>query len=115
MRSWEQVLWKGVMVGLSSVLLAGCANPHLIEAVKETGDWDLDCDQLQKEILLVDTYRKEADAEQGTTGTNFMAGLIFGSTGIAYNQMVSKEAEEKAEARRKHLYQIFDEKRCSLT
>lgn len=113
MRSWEQVLWKGVMVGLSSVLLAGCANPHLIESVQETGDWDLDCDQLQKEILLVDTYRKEADAEQGTTGTNFMAGLLFGSTGIAYNQMVSKEAEEKAEARRKHLYQIFDEKRCS--
>ena len=73
MRSWEQVLWKGVMVGLSSGLLAGCANPHLIESVKETGDWDLDCGQLKKEILLVDTYRKEADAEQGTTGTNFMA------------------------------------------
>lgn len=90
--------------------LAGCATPHVVQAVK-TSDASLNCNQITVELAEADRFRSDAQKEKGMTGTNVAAVLLFWPAMIGtYSN--ANEAIAAADTRKLNLMALYNQKKC---
>jgi len=107
-------LFKAVFLSIC-LFFAGCVTPHGLKADRNKY-LAFNCKELSKEISVVAGYHNEAVAGQGLSSGNATAGVLgvlsFGLTANISNEL-AKSAEREAEAQKKFLYGIYDEKDCA--
>ncbi len=92
------------------LFLAGCATPTVVQSVR-SGDSGLSCVQLQNEYSDVQRFRDAADREKGVTGGNVARALLFWPA-VLGTFSNANEAIAAAEARKVHLANIMNQRRC---
>lgn len=99
-----------IAAGAGAALLVGCATPTVVERSR-VQDYQLTCKQLESEIQVAEDFRRKAEKEKGVTGKNVAAALFFwpAMIGTAAN---TKEAIDAAEDRKRHLMDLYHEKKC---
>ncbi len=95
----------------AAALLAGCATPHVVEAVKST-DASLTCSQIDAEMASSDKFRADAQKEKGMTGTN-VAAVIFFWPAMLGTYSNANEAIAAADTRKANLMAIYTQKKCT--
>lgn len=99
------------LIGACAIsMLAGCATPTVVERSR-VQDYQLTCKQLESEIQIAEDYRRKAEKEKGVTGKNVAAALFFWPAMFG-NAANAKEATEAAEDRKRHLLDLYHEKKC---
>jgi len=97
---------------LMMFLTVGCVTTHGLKADRDLYS-NYSCEELSKEISVVVGYHNEAVAGQGLSSTNAVTGFLFGGLGANISNESAKAAEREAEAQKKFLYGIYDEKNCA--
>jgi len=95
-----------------ALLVVGCVSTHDLKQDKQKYS-SLDCEELKKEISVVVGYHNEAMSERGLSSNNAVVGFLFGSIGANISNEMAHSAARDAEAQKKFLYGIYDEKNCA--
>lgn len=100
-----------MLVATSTLLIVGCATPHVVQSVKPT-DESLSCNQLYSEMADAERFRAEAQKEKGVTGTNVAAAVFFWPAMIGtYSN--ANDAIAAADTRKAHLAGLYAQKKCN--
>ena len=94
---------------LMVLLTMGCATTHDFKADSDLYS-NYSCEELNKEISIVVGYHNEAVADQGLSSKNAVTGLFFGGLAANISNEAAKSAARDAEAQKKFLYGIYDER-----
>jgi hypothetical protein len=95
----------------ATLLLNGCATPTVIQTNK-TGDQELSCQQLEKELFDAEKFLKAAEAEKNVSVAN-AARLVFWP--LLVGQFANaNEAIRAAEKRQIALVDLMIEKKCEV-
>lgn len=97
-------------IALSTLLLQGCATPHVVEVNKVT-DTQLSCQQLLKEIDEAKQFEKKARDERKVTGKNVAAAVLFWPA-LLGTYSNTEEAIDAARERQKNLTDLYQRKSC---
>lgn len=99
-----------VTVILCLSFLSACATPEVV-SVRQVGDRNLSCSELEEAIAEADRFEEEARDEREVTGKNVAAAVFFWPA-LVGTAMNTGEAIEAAEERRENLLEIYDDKGC---
>ena len=102
--------WPSVLV--VAALASGCAAPTVVQ-VRQTGDSDLDCAGLQRQLNEAREFEAKARKERGVTGTNVAAAILF-APALAGTYVNTEEAINAAKERQASLRNIAERKRCKV-
>ena len=91
-------------------VLTACATPEVI-SVRQVGDRDLTCAELEQGIAEADRFEAEARGERKVTGKNVAAAVFFWPA-LVGTAMNTDEAIDAARQRREHLLRIYEDKGC---
>lgn len=95
-----------------TILLASCASPTVVQT-KQTGDSNLNCEQLKAAYNEALDFETKARKERGVTGTNVAAAILFWPAMIGTYKN-TEEAIEASKERQKHLEKMAQAKSCKL-
>ena len=95
---------------LPAFLAVGCATPHVVQESK-LSDKNLDCEDLEDEIVRAEKFEEKARDEKGVTGTNAAAVIFFWPALIA-TYANAGEAIDAAQERIVHLQKLHRKKDC---
>ena len=95
----------------ATVLLSACATPTVIQTNK-SGDQELSCQLLEKELFEAEKFLKAADAEKNVSVAN-AARLVFWP--LLVGQFANaNEAIRAAEKRQSTLVDLMIDKKCEV-
>jgi hypothetical protein len=93
-----------------ALLVAGCAAPAVVPAVK-AGDAQLSCEQLQGELAAAQKARAAGEAAQGSTGGNIVKAIIW-IPSLLISHSNGTDAVEAADARKAEVTKVMASKKC---
>jgi hypothetical protein len=93
-------------------LLAACASPTVVQQ-RKVGDAELTCPQLKAEYAEAQDFEAKARKEQGVTGTNVAAAVLFWPA-LLGTYANTQEAIKAAQDRQRNLEKIAADKKCKL-
>ena len=106
----KNITWMGC--ALLAIMAMGCTSSHNLKPDREKYS-NFSCQELNKEISVVVGYLNEAVGDQGLSSNTALAGFFFGGIGANLSNESAHEAADEAEAQKKFLYAIYDEKTCA--
>ena len=89
-------------------LLSACVANQTIQTV-QTGDFEMNCAQLNYELTNLGAKFEEVKSESGATGDNVALGFFFWP-GIIVNEQQARKNQESINARMTHLTKLYSEK-----
>lgn len=102
----------GALTLFCAIFLASCASPTVVQT-KQTGDSNLNCEQLKAAYEEALDFENKARKERGVTGTNVAAALLFWPAMIGTYKN-TEEAIDASKERQKHLEKLAQAKSCKL-
>ena len=102
-------------IAITSALVAasfavGCTSTPKVD-VRQPGDRNMTCAQIEEELHALDDIQDEAENNQGVNTANVAAVVLFWPAAVG-NYMEADRAMDLAEERHDHLMDIYDEKDC---
>lgn len=94
------------------MLLSACATPTVVDT-RQTGDTDLTCAQIARELQEADRFEKEARKDRGVTGTNVAAAVFFWPA-LLGTYANTEEAINAANERKRVLMDLAEKRDCKL-
>jgi hypothetical protein len=95
---------------IAALILAACATPEVVD-VRQTGDRDMNCEQIRAAHDDARDFERRARKERGATGTNVAAAIFFWPA-LLGTYKNTEDAIEAARDRQKHLERLADSKKC---
>lgn len=95
---------------LAAVSVAACTSTPKVD-VRQPGDRNLSCAQIEEELHALDDIQDEAENNQGVNSANVAAVVLFWPAAVG-NYMEADRAMDLAQERHDHLMDIYDEKSC---
>ena len=89
-------------------MIAGCVSNQTVQTV-QTGDFDMNCAQLNMELTNLGAKFEEVKSESGATGDNVALGFFFWP-GIIVNEQQAKKNQDSINARLTHLTKLYSGK-----
>ncbi|MEO1040495.1 MAG: hypothetical protein AAFX09_13230 [Pseudomonadota bacterium] len=96
---------------LLALSVSACATPEVVD-VRQPGDRNLTCAQLEDQIDAASNFEEDARDERGVTGENIAAAVFFWP-GLIATYANTEDAIDAAEDRRDHLMAIYEDKGCA--
>ena len=94
----------------SAALIAACTSTPKVD-VRQPGDNNMTCAQLEEEMQALDDIQDEAENNQGVNTANVAAVVFFWPAAVG-NYMEAGRAMDLAEERHEHLMDIYSSKSC---
>ncbi len=98
------------LMAFALTLVSACT--HQKVSVQEFDDKDKTCAQLERDIKEMENLEQEIEEKTGMSGRNVGMAIVFWP-GILVNEMNADDARDRAADRKKHLFDLYDEKKCS--
>ncbi|ABI66332.1 MULTISPECIES: hypothetical protein [Maricaulis] len=96
--------------GLAALFASACTSTPKVD-VRQPGDRNMSCAQLEAEMEALDDIQEEAENNQGVNTANVAAVVFFWPAAVG-NYMEADRAMDLAEERQDHLMDIYTEKNC---
>ncbi|MAK65313.1 MAG: hypothetical protein CMF75_11335 [Maricaulis sp.] len=102
---------KFALCAVSTALFAvGCTSTPKVD-VRQPGDRNMSCAELEAEMHALDDIQEEAEHNQGVNTANVAAVVLFWPAAVG-NYMEADRAMDLAAERHEHLMDIYTEKQC---
>jgi len=99
---FKNTLW------LALSLLTGCVSNQAVQTI-QTGDYSLNCEQLQFELADLGADFEDAKDDSGITGRNVGLAIVFWP-GIIVNEVRANKNQDSIDDRIEHLSALYVEK-----
>ena len=100
-------------VSMGALFATACTSTPKVD-VRQPGDQNMSCAQLQEEMHALDDIQEEAENNQGVNTANVAAVVLFWPAAVG-NYMDADRAMDLAEERHEHLMDIYSSKSCDAS
>lgn len=100
-------------IGAVALFATACTSTPKVD-VRQPGDANLTCAELQEEMHALDDIQDEAENNQGVNTANVAAVVLFWPAAVG-NYMEADRAMDLAQERHEHLMDIYTSKSCDAS
>ena len=103
-----KIMKKISIIVLLVFLISGCVSTKTVQTV-QTGDFEMNCEQLKFELTNLGAKFEDAESDSGPTGKNIATGLFFWP-GVLVNVNQTSRNIDSINSRIEHINSLYSKK-----